>query len=65
MQLAAELADEIDAERMRLGRADVDRLAGQPGEGFVGEIGVGELLQQLARASGPASTRTPQPVVTG
>ena len=30
--------------------ADVDLLAREPGEGLVGEIGVGELLQHVARA---------------
>ena len=49
MQLPAELADEIDAQRMAVGMADVDLLAGEPGEGLVGEVGVGELLQDCAR----------------
>ena len=49
MQLPAELADEVDPQRVRLGDADIDELAGEPGEGGVGEIGIGELLKELAR----------------
>ena len=49
MELPAELADEVHAQRMRGAVTHADLLARQPREGFVGEIGIGELLQHLAR----------------
>ena len=61
MQLPAELADEIDAQRMRLGVADIDLLAGQPRESRVGEVGVGELLQHVARARAGEHQHAPLP----
>ena len=50
MQLAAELADEVDAQRMQAAGPTEIGLPDEPGEGGVGEVGVGELLQHLARA---------------
>ena len=61
MQLPAELADEIDAQRMRAGGADADLLAGEPREGGVGEVGVGQLLQHLARARARPAPARPMP----
>ena len=49
VELPAELADEVHAQRMRRAVTHADLLARQPGECLVREISVGELLQHLAR----------------
>ena len=48
VQLEAELADVIDAQREQLGEADLEPARREPGEGRVGEIGGGDLAQHLA-----------------
>ena len=51
VQLPAELADEVDAQRMRGRPAPTEIvLPDSQGKACVGEVGVGELLENLARA---------------
>ena len=61
VQLPAELADEIDAQRPHRRTADGDVLAGEPRESLVREIGVGDLLHAGRATSGrrPPARRWP------
>ena len=49
VQLPAELADIVDAQGQGAAEAELDLARRQPGEGGVGEVGRGDLLQHLAR----------------
>src|SRR5262245_53585790 len=58
MQLPSELANEVDTQRPHRRRADRDLLAGEPGEGLARQVGIGEILEHIAR-SGPGHHQNP------